>query len=259
MILTADIGARRDELRRRFPVWRPRTLSDWLDDCAERYGGRPMVLTDDDELSYADVATESCRLADGLAALGVKPGDRVAMIMANYAEFVAIKFAIARTGAIAVPLNYLYRGDELRFVLADAGCRVVITMTGFADLDYPATLDVMPHPPIAVLLDTDGRASSGALMTQSVKCSRWGSRTNAGARSAVSWSFRLPGPCSLRPMCWPPAAPNSQGSRSPNAWCSTVRTICRPRRRAKCRNFVSCNGSVPPADPAKNLTGNRKW
>jgi fatty-acyl-CoA synthase len=163
MTLTADIEARRDELRRHFPVWRPRTLSDWLDDCAERYGGRPMVLTDDGELSYADVATESCRLADGLAALGVEPGDRVAMIMANYAEFVAIKFAIARTGAIAVPLNYLYRGDELRFVLADAGCRVVITMTGFADLDYRATLDVMPDPPIAVLLDTDGRSSSGAL------------------------------------------------------------------------------------------------
>ena len=44
---TADIDARRDALRRRFPVWRPRTLSDWLDDSAERYGERPMVLTDD--------------------------------------------------------------------------------------------------------------------------------------------------------------------------------------------------------------------
>ena len=122
-------------------MWRPRTLSDWLDDCAERYRERPMVLTDDRELSYADVATQSRRLADGLAALGVQPGDRVAMIMANYPEFVTIKFAIARTGAIAVPLNYLYRSDELRFVLADAGCRVVITMTAFADLDYQATLD----------------------------------------------------------------------------------------------------------------------
>jgi fatty-acyl-CoA synthase len=135
MISTADIDARRDELRRRFPVWRPRTLSDWLDDCAERYSERPMVLTDDRELSYADMSTESRRLADGLAAVGVQPGDRVGMIMANYPEFAAIKFAIARAGAIAVPLNYLYRSDELAFVLADSGCRVVITMTGFAGLD----------------------------------------------------------------------------------------------------------------------------
>lgn len=160
---TAAIDARRDELRGRFPVWRPCTLSDWLDHCAERYDERPMVLTDDLELSYTDVAAESRRLADGLVALGVQPGDRVAMIMANYPEFVAVKFAIARTGAIAVPLNYLYRSDELRFVMADARCRVVITMTGFADLDYQAALDGMPDPPTGVLLDTDGHARSGTL------------------------------------------------------------------------------------------------
>ena len=93
-------------------------------------------------------------------------GDRVAMLMANYPEFVAIKFAIARAGAIAVPLNYLYRSEELRFVLADSGCRVVVAMTGFADLDYQAMLDDIPDPPTVVLLDTDGRARPGALTVE---------------------------------------------------------------------------------------------
>lgn len=88
------------------------------------------------------------------------------MVMANYPNFVAIKFAIARAGAIAVPLNYLYRGEELRFVLADSGCRVVITMTGFAGLDYQAMLDGMPDPPTVVLLDTDGRARPGVLTVE---------------------------------------------------------------------------------------------
>jgi fatty-acyl-CoA synthase len=162
----ADIDARRELLRRRFAVWRPRTLSDWLDDCAHRHAERPMVLTDDRELSYADIAAQSRRLADGLAAIGVRPGNRVAMVMANYPEFVAIKFAIARVGAIAVPLNYLYRGDELRFVLADSGCRVVVTMTGFRDLDYQAMLDGIPDPPTVVWLDTDGRADPGALTVE---------------------------------------------------------------------------------------------
>jgi fatty-acyl-CoA synthase len=160
---TADIHARRDGLRRRFPVWQPRTLSDWLDDCAKRYGERPMVLADDRELSYAEVVAESRRLADGLATLGVQPGDRVAMVMANYPELVAIKFGIARAGAIAVPLNYLYRGDELRFALADSGCRVVVTMTGFADLDYQAMLDDIPGGLTVVWLDTDGSARPGGL------------------------------------------------------------------------------------------------
>jgi fatty-acyl-CoA synthase len=163
MTLTLDIDTRRDELRRRFPMWRPQTLSDWLDDCAERYGGRPMVLADERQLSYSEVAAESRRLADGLAVIGVRPGDRVAMIMANYPEFAAIKFAIARAGAIAVPLNYLYRSDELGFVLADSGCRVVITMTGFGDLDYQAMLDGMPDSPTVVLLETTAPARRGSL------------------------------------------------------------------------------------------------
>lgn len=162
-----DIHARRDELRRRFPLWRPRTLSDWLDDCAQHYGDRPMVLTDGRVLSYAHIAAESRRLADGLVALGVNPGDRVAMVMANYPELVTIKFAIARAGAIAVPLNYLYRSDELRFVLADSGCRVVVAMTSFETgstrLDYQAMLDGIPAGLTVVFLDTDGSARPGGL------------------------------------------------------------------------------------------------
>lgn len=170
--MTTDIGARREALRERYPIWRERTLADWLDLCAGRYGSRPLVLTDDVELSYADVAAESRRLADGLAALGVCSGDRVGMIMANYPQFVTVKFAIARLGAVAVPLNFLYRRDELRYVLADSACRVVVTMTGFRGLDYQGMLDgIAPGwdapaasaPFTVVLLDTDGQARPGCL------------------------------------------------------------------------------------------------
>jgi fatty-acyl-CoA synthase len=171
-VTTADIATRRQSLRNRFPVWQPRTLAGWLDYCADRYGERPLVLTDDVEFSYADIAAESRRLADGLACLGVCHGDRVGMVMANYPEFVAVKFAIARVGAIAVPFNYLYRQDELGYVVADSGCRVLVTMTGFGGLDYQSMLDGIvpgwdsPKPstqPKVVLLDTDGRARRGCL------------------------------------------------------------------------------------------------
>jgi fatty-acyl-CoA synthase len=170
--LNSDIEARRQALRRRFPVWREQTLAGWLDTCADSYSSRPLVLSDDGWLSYSEVAVESRRLADGLAALGVRPGDRVGMVMANYPQFVSLKFAIARLGAIAVPLNFLYRQDELRFVLDDAACRVVVTMTGFRGLDYQSMLDAItpgwdspiPNTPwTVVLFDTDGRARPGCL------------------------------------------------------------------------------------------------
>jgi fatty-acyl-CoA synthase len=141
--MTTSIDERRQALRDRFPTWTPRTLDAWLDECAEQYGDRPFVITDDVTLSYTEVAAWSRRLADGLVSLGVRPGDRVGMLMANYPEFIPLKFAIARTGAIGIPFNYLYREDELGYVLAQSGCSVLITMTGFAGLDYLGMLDTI--------------------------------------------------------------------------------------------------------------------
>jgi fatty-acyl-CoA synthase len=182
MNASSDITLRRQMLRHRFPTWQPQTLADWLDECADEYGPRPFVLSDTAALSYREVAEESRRIAAGLIGLGVRPGDRVGMLMANYPEFVAVKFAIARAGAIAVPFNYLYRRDELAFVLADSGCRVLVSMTGFGSLDYQSMLDdIVPgwdtntfaqRPQAAdsvttlrhvVLLATDRPARPGAL------------------------------------------------------------------------------------------------
>ncbi|HEX7826995.1 MAG TPA: AMP-binding protein [Mycobacterium sp.] len=139
--LKPDIQARRTALRAAHPTWAPATLHDRLDACAATFGSRPLVLTDRSTLTYDDVVAESRSLASGLVQLGVKPGDRVGLVMANYPEFVTLKFAISRVGAIAVPFNYLYQRDELAYVLADSGCRVLVTMTGFDGLDYQAMLD----------------------------------------------------------------------------------------------------------------------
>ena len=137
------------------------TLADWLERCAAWFPDRPFVITDEVTLSYREVAEEAARLAAGLVALGVEPGDRVGMVMANSAEFVAVKFAIARVGAIAVPFNYLYRRDELRYVLADSGCRVVVTMSRFGQIDYCAMLDDIlagwDGPKFTVVLTAQGR------------------------------------------------------------------------------------------------------
>jgi fatty-acyl-CoA synthase len=99
--------------------------------------------------------------------------------MANYAEFVPLKFAISRAGAIAIPFNYLYRTDELRYVLEQSDANVLITMTGFATLDHLAMLDeivpgwedrglgaepaggTLPELREVLTLATDGRSRDG--------------------------------------------------------------------------------------------------
>ncbi|MEU2914838.1 class I adenylate-forming enzyme family protein [Streptomyces massasporeus] len=166
--MTSEIERRREHLSARFPRWTPRTLHDWLDHCAARYGDRPFVITDERTIGYAETAEWAARLADGLAALGVRPGDRVGLLMANFLEFAPLKFAVARTGAVAIPFNYLYRQEELAYVLAQSECSVLISMTAFGDLDYQSMLDAvapgwdtgaataLPHLRQVVLLPTEG-------------------------------------------------------------------------------------------------------
>jgi fatty-acyl-CoA synthase len=172
-VVVPDISVRRSRLRARHTPWEPSTLGDWLDRCAERFDDRPFVITDERTLSYTQTARWADRLADGLAALGVRPGDHVGLLLANYLEFAPLKFAIAKAGAVAVPLNYLYRADELGYVLAQSACSVLITMTGFGDLDYLDMLDriapgwpsglpaALPGLRAVVLAPTDGRRRPG--------------------------------------------------------------------------------------------------
>ena len=171
-----SIEQRRSALRDRRPVWRERTLDESLVEAADEWGDRPLVITDDRTLTYTEVRDLAHRLGDGLAALGVRPGDRVGLLMANHLEFVPLKFAIAAAGATAVPFNYLYRRDELAYVLAQSRISVLVTMTAFGDLDHLGMLDdiapgwawgdggeALPDLRHVVLLAHDGRTREGVL------------------------------------------------------------------------------------------------
>ena len=139
--MSADIDSRRTALASRFRSWEPVTLDQFLRRSAAEFGGRPFVITDDRTISYAEADAWADRLADGLAAAGVRPGDRVGIVMANYLEFVPVKFAVARAGAVAIPFNYLYRQEELGYVLRQSQCNALIMMTRFGGLDYLEMLD----------------------------------------------------------------------------------------------------------------------
>lgn len=190
-----SIAERRDALERQFPEWTQRSLGDWLDHRAELFGDRPLVITDEKTTTYGEIASWSRRLADGLVALGVKPGDHVGIVMANYTEFVPVKFAVAQAGAVAIPLNFLYKAEELAYVLEQSHCTVLITMTGHAGLDYPEMLDsvapgwdttegqtALPLLRHVVQVSVDGQARAGVRTLQDLE--ELG-RDNAGASAGI--------------------------------------------------------------------------
>jgi fatty-acyl-CoA synthase len=136
-----SLAERRAALQAAHPTWVPRTLAGALAEATERFGERAYVLTDEHSYSYRDIREWSRTLARGLIAFGVAPGEHVAMVLANYPEFVACKYAIASAGAAAVPLNFRFRAEELRYVIAQSDAVLLITMTRFRELSYPGILD----------------------------------------------------------------------------------------------------------------------
>lgn len=139
--MTVTVAERRQAVRARFPAWTPRTLDGALDHAARHFAERPYVITDALTLTYGQVRRRSQRIAGALRDLGVGKGDHVALVLANFPDFVAIKYAIARVGATCVPINYLNRRDELGYVLRQSDARLLITMDRFRGLDYLKALD----------------------------------------------------------------------------------------------------------------------
>lgn len=136
---------RRAALELQYGPWRSRTLAQHLADAAVRFAAHEFVVTDEGSYSYAEMHAWSTRLAAGLVELGIRPGEHVALIMANHPEFVALKFAIARVGAVCVPVNFLLRERELSYVLRQSNAVALLTMDRFRQSDYVGMLDtIMP-------------------------------------------------------------------------------------------------------------------
>ncbi len=76
--------------------------------------------------TFAGLNARSNRTANALRALGIRKGDRVALLLMNGVEFTDAFFAIAKIGAVVVPLNWRLVADELAFILDDSGAVVLV-------------------------------------------------------------------------------------------------------------------------------------
>src|SRR5258708_737155 len=85
------------------------------------------VLFEGRKLTYAELRAETVRVAEVLNALGVRNGDRVAMLLADSPEFIGAFVAIISIGAIAVPINLALGREDQLFILKDCcACAAVV-------------------------------------------------------------------------------------------------------------------------------------
>lgn len=101
-------------------------LTDDLYAHAESRGSEAALVFGEERLSYADLLDRVERLAHGLTASGIGAGDPVALLLPNSPAFVVSWLAITGIGAVVVPLNPLFKQDELDFYFRNSGVRAVI-------------------------------------------------------------------------------------------------------------------------------------
>ncbi|QYM75049.1 AMP-binding protein [Leucobacter luti] len=115
------------------------SLVDLLDERCLQWSERDAISFFGRTVSYRELGERVARVAQGLADLGVKAGDRVALIMPNAPQHVIAFYAVLRLGAVVVEHNPLYTRDELEVQFRDHGATVVVAWTNVV-----ATLQSLP-------------------------------------------------------------------------------------------------------------------
>jgi long-chain acyl-CoA synthetase len=108
-----------------------KTLLDYLSELAQTHGLKTVLLFKGAALSYAALESQSDALAGALAGLGVRPGDRVAIVLPNCPQFFVAQFAIWKAGGVVVALSPLYSERELERALQSTGAVWAIALTPY--------------------------------------------------------------------------------------------------------------------------------
>ncbi len=122
----------------------PQTIPEALDQAAENYRDDEALIDGTDRLSFGQLAERVDHVARSLVASGIEPGDRVALWAPNTPEWVITSFAVYAVGAVLVPLNTRYRGEEAGHVLRTSRARLLFTVTDMLGSDLVELLADVP-------------------------------------------------------------------------------------------------------------------
>ena len=112
-------------------------LAMLLELSSRRDPGKVAVIFDEMKLRYAELNGAVNKIAHGLKQLGVRPGDKVSMLLPNTPHFVMCYYAILKVGATVVPLNVLFKQHEIEYHLKDSDSVALITWEGFLEEAAP--------------------------------------------------------------------------------------------------------------------------
>jgi len=117
-------------------------VPSFLAACAAAYRDETLLVFEGERISYGEAEARSARLAQHLLGAGYGKGQRIGMILPNSPDFAVVWLAIARIGAVAVPISTLYTPQELGAALRDADLAMLIAVDRFQKHDYGERLEL---------------------------------------------------------------------------------------------------------------------
>jgi fatty-acyl-CoA synthase len=104
---------------------RQHTIADLLRRSARRYPNKTALICGRVIWTFAEMDKICDDLGRGLLGVGIGKGDRIAILSRNSHAFAALRFAVARIGAVLVPINFMLNSNEINFILANSGARLL--------------------------------------------------------------------------------------------------------------------------------------
>ncbi|RHW28387.1 ATP-dependent acyl-CoA ligase [Nocardioides immobilis] len=170
-----------------------RTLRDLLDERVARYGDKPFLVFEDkdgnvSEATYSAFQTRVDRVAAGLTDLGVGPGDKVAVHLANCPEILEVWFALGTLGAVMVPSNTANTPGELEYLLDFSGAVAIVTQPAFLSTVSTA-VDEVPAVRHRILARTATAAPGTLLLEDLVSTTTVAPRPKVNSEDVVQMLF----------------------------------------------------------------------
>lgn len=150
------------------------TLGETLDRAAIAFPNKEVICflsKEEERLTYTELNEKVNRLAGGLVELGIKPGDKISIWMPNHLEWIVTLFAVARIGAVLVPMDTWYKASEAEYILNHSDSVAVITTKKLGKSDFISILrKIKPKLPnlkhiIVIGEDVDDTVSYKSVLT----------------------------------------------------------------------------------------------
>src|SRR5512139_3904869 len=119
-----------------FGEWANKTLVDLFDQAMTKYSEEEAMVFKEERVTYGEMGRRVTNFAKGLLRLGIKKGDKVGIWLSNRPEWAITEFAVAKVGAVMVPLSTRFRAFDVEYILKQSDSTTLVMTDFFLKNNY---------------------------------------------------------------------------------------------------------------------------